>query len=94
MELVIHSYRHRYALVAGDPAVQAFENELRAQPTISVPTVVLDGDGDGVMPIGSIGSGRSSFSGPYEHQIIPRVGHNLPQEAPEQFANAILSLHH
>ena len=93
VDVVIHSYRHRYALVAGDPAMQRFEDELAAQPVIAVPTVVLDGEGDGVMPIGSAGSGRKHFSGPYEHQLIPRVGHNLPQEAPVQFANAILSLH-
>jgi len=94
VDVVIHSYRHRYALVAGDPAMQALEDSLATQPAVTVPTVVLDGDGDGVMPIGSIGAGRASFTGPCEHHIIPRVGHNLPQEAPEQFANAILSLHH
>lgn len=94
VEVVIHSYRHRYALVAGDPAVQRFEDQLAAQPAIAVPTVVLDGEGDGVMGIGSAGCGRQHFTGPYQHQLIPRVGHNLPQEAPEQFANAILSLHH
>jgi len=94
VDVVIHSYRHRYALVAGDPAVQTLEDSLATQPAVTVPTVVLDGDGDGVMPIGSIGAGHTSFTGPYEHHIIPRVGHNLPQEAPEAFANAILSLHH
>jgi len=94
VDVVIHSYRHRYALVAGDPTVQSFEDKLAMQPAIAVPTVVLDGDGDGVMPIGSAGAGRNLFTGPYEHQLIPRVGHNLPQEAPEEFANAILSLQH
>jgi pimeloyl-ACP methyl ester carboxylesterase len=93
VDVVIHSYRHRYALAAGDPAMQALEDTLATQPAITVPTVVLDGDGDGVMPVGSIGAGRALFTGPYEHHIIARVGHNLPQEAPEQFANAILSLH-
>ena len=91
---MIHSYRHRYALVAGDPAMQAFEDILATQPAIPVPTIVLDGDGDGVMPVGSIGAGRASFSGPYEHRVIARVGHNLPQEAPQEFADAILCLHH
>ena len=93
VDVVIHSYRHRYALLAGDPAVQDLEDELARQPAITVPTVVLDGDGDGVIPIGSIGAGRQLFSGPYAHLLIPRVGHNLPQEAPEEFANAIISLH-
>jgi pimeloyl-ACP methyl ester carboxylesterase len=94
VEVVIHSYRHRYALVAGDPAVQCFEDELAVQPPITVPTVVLDGAGDGVTPVGSAGTGRNHFTAAYEHHLIPRVGHNLPQEAPQQFAKAILSLHH
>lgn len=92
VDVVIQSYRHRYALADGDPDVQSIEDQLAAQPAISVPTIVLDGDGDGVSPIGSIGSGRNHFTGEYEHRVIPSVGHNLPQEAPEEFANAILSL--
>jgi pimeloyl-ACP methyl ester carboxylesterase len=92
VDVVIQSYRHRYALADGDPDVQSIEDQLAAQPVISVPTIVLDGDGDGVSPIGSIGSGRNHFTGEYEHRVIPSVGHNLPQEAPEEFANAILSL--
>ncbi|MFT5445520.1 MAG: pimeloyl-ACP methyl ester carboxylesterase [Gammaproteobacteria bacterium] len=92
VDVVIQSYRHRYALADGDPDVQAIEDQLAAQPPITVPTIVLDGDGDGVAPIGSIGGGRNHFTGAYEHRVIPRVGHNLPQEAPEAFASAILLL--
>jgi len=92
VDVVIHSYRHRFGLVPGDPAVEETERRLTALPRIPVPTIALDGGGDGVMPAG--GSERHSrfFTGKYERRIIPSVGHNLPQEAPEEFAAAILSL--
>jgi pimeloyl-ACP methyl ester carboxylesterase len=92
VDVVIHSYRHRFGLVPGDPAVEETEHRLTALPRISVPTIALDGGGDGVMPAG--GSERHSrfFTSKYERRIIPSVGHNLPQEAPEEFAEAILSL--
>jgi len=88
--VVIHSYRHRYGLVPGDPAVEETERRLATQPRISVPTVALDGGGDGVTPSGR--SGARFFSGKYESKVIPRVGHNLPQEAPREFAAALLSV--
>src|SRR6478609_8626512 len=50
VDVVIHSYRHRYGLVPGDPSVQATERRLEAQPTIAVPTISIDGGGDGVRP--------------------------------------------
>src|SRR5262249_8461232 len=92
VEVVIHSYRHRYALVPGDPAVEAIEGRLAARPPIAVPTVVLHGDGNGVAPVG--GSERQSvmFTGRYERRVLARIGHNVPQEAPREFADAILSL--
>ena len=92
VEVVIHSYRHRYALVAGDPAVEETEQELLSQPRISVPTIGLDGDGDGVMPLGGSESHSQFFTAAYERRVIPSVGHNLPQEAPHDFAEAVLSL--
>ncbi len=92
VEVAIHSYRHRYALVAGDPAVAAIERQLEAQPRIGVPTIALDGDGDGVVRAGGAANHARYFTGPYERRVIPRVGHNLPQEAPAEFAEAVLAL--
>ncbi len=92
VEVVIHSYRHRYALVPGDEAVEEIEARLAERPLISVPTVAMDGGGDGVIsPNGCAGHERF-FTGPYRREVVPSVGHNLPQEAPEEFAQAILSL--
>lgn len=92
VDVVIHSYRHRYALVPGDPAVEAIEDRLIGQPSIGVPTVAMDGDGDGVMSIGGCAEHGRHFAGPYERVVVPLVGHNLPQEAPEAFAEAVLSV--
>ena len=92
VDVVIHSYRHRYGLVAGDPAVEATEQRLVEQPRIGVPTIALDGDGDGVVRQGGAANHARYFTGAYERRVIPRVGHNLPQEAPEEFARAVLTL--
>jgi len=92
VDVVIHSYRHRFALVAGDPAVEETEQRLTKQPKISVPTIVLDGNADGVAPIGGSEHHDRFFTGRYERRVIPGVGHNLPQEAPRDFAEAVLSL--
>jgi pimeloyl-ACP methyl ester carboxylesterase len=92
VEVVIHSYRHRFALVPGDPGVEETERRLAAQPRISVPTIAMDGAGDGVMPLGGSEKHGRFFSGRYERRVIPTVGHNLPQEAPGEFAAAVLSL--
>ena len=90
--IVVHSYRHRYGLVPGDPAVEATERRLTALPRISVPTVAVDGGGDGVMTAGGSGRHDGFFTGNYERRVIPLVGHNLPQEAPEAFSAAVLAL--
>jgi pimeloyl-ACP methyl ester carboxylesterase len=92
VEVVIHSYRHRYALVPGDPGVEETERRLAIQPRIAVPTIALDGAGDGVMPLGGSEGHDRFFEGRYERRVIPWVGHNLPQEAPSEFAAAVLSL--
>ena len=92
VDVVIHSYRHRYGLVPGDPAVADIEARLATRILISVPTVAMDGGGDGVVgENGCVGHERF-FTGPYRRQVIPSVGHNLPQEAPAEFSKAILSL--
>ncbi|MEO6918443.1 MAG: alpha/beta hydrolase [Collimonas sp.] len=92
VDVVIHSYRHRFGLMAGDPEVESTEFLLAAQPRISVPAIVLDGGGDGVSLIGGSERHAVFFSGPYQRRVIPLVGHNLPQEAPQDFAEAILAL--
>ncbi|MDA1099553.1 MAG: alpha/beta hydrolase [Proteobacteria bacterium] len=92
VDVVIHSYRHRYGLATGDPGVEDIEARLAGRPLIAAPAVALDGGGDGVMaPTGCAGHERF-FSGPYRRQVVPLVGHNLPQEAPGDFAEAVLSL--
>lgn len=91
VEVVIHSYRHRYGLVPGDPALEETERRLVNQPPISVPTIVLDGEGDGVMAIGGSELHSRFFTSAYERRVIPLAGHNLPQEAPDELVEAVLS---
>ena len=62
------------------------------QPTISVPTYVLEGASDGVAPPSVEDTGAAHFSGPYQREVITGVGHNLPQEAPEVFVKAVLAV--
>lgn len=90
VDVVIHSYRHRFGLVAGDPAVAEIERRLAEQPDITVPTITIDGDSDGVLGSGGTAHHARRFSGPHEHRIFEDIGHNVPQEAPEDFARAIL----
>lgn len=92
VEVVVHSYRHRFGLVAGDTAFEDWERALAAQPTIGVPTIAIDGAGDGVMALGGSAGHQHHFTGPYAHRVLPVVGHNLPQEAPQAFASAVLEL--
>lgn len=91
--VVVHSYRHRYGLVPGDPAVAEIERRLATQPPIGVPSISLDGGADGVARPGGSAGDAARFTGPFGHRTLPGIGHNLPQEAPEAFAEAILSLH-
>jgi pimeloyl-ACP methyl ester carboxylesterase len=92
VDVVIHSYRHRFGLVGGDPTFQNTEDRLAARPQISVPTVALDGGTSGLRGSRHPGSRSHFFSGKYDRREIPLAGHNLPQEAPREFADAILSL--
>jgi pimeloyl-ACP methyl ester carboxylesterase len=90
--VVIHSYRVRFGLVRSDPTVEATEQKLIARPKISVPTIALDGGSDGVARADGSARHRHHFDGPFAQRTIGRVGHNLPQEAPKEFAGAILEL--
>lgn len=88
VEVVVHSYRHRYGLAPGDPAVAAIEAELARQPAIAVPTIAIDGDADGVNPGTRHHAAR--FTGPFAYRVFAGAGHNLPQERPEAWAAAIV----
>jgi pimeloyl-ACP methyl ester carboxylesterase len=92
VDVVIHSYRHRFNLVAGDPAYAEIERRLAALPPITVPTITFDGADDGVRPPSAASVHAARFTGPREHHIVPGAGHNLPQEKPELFAQAVLRL--
>ena len=92
VDVVIHSYRHRFGLVAGDPALLDIERRLAAQPPITVPSITFDGLDDGVRPPAPAAQHAPQFTGPRSHRIVPGVGHNLPQEVPQVFAEAVLEL--
>ncbi|MGJ7507725.1 alpha/beta fold hydrolase [Variovorax sp. GT1P44] len=92
VEVVIHSYRHRFGLVPGDPAYADIEARLAAQPPITVPAITFDGADDGVRPVADASAHSHRFTGPRSHRIVPGVGHNMPQEAPRVFADAVLEL--
>jgi pimeloyl-ACP methyl ester carboxylesterase len=92
VEVVVHSYRHRYGLVTGDPAYAQIERTLAHKPPISVPTIILSGADDGVSSKRDGSAAMRGFSGPVSRRVIEGVGHNVPQEAPEAFADAVISL--
>jgi pimeloyl-ACP methyl ester carboxylesterase len=92
VDVVLQSYRHRFGYAPGDPALEAIEQRLAAKPRISVPTIVLHGDGSGLSPPESSIAHRTFFTGPYQHRVIPTAGHNLPQEAPAAVTDAVLEL--
>jgi pimeloyl-ACP methyl ester carboxylesterase len=89
VDVAIHSYRHRYAAVAGDPALQEIERRLAQSPMIPVPTVVLHGACDGVAGPETSERHARYFSGRYRREVVPIAGHFLPREAPEPIIAAI-----
>ncbi len=92
VDVVLQSYRHRFGYAAGDPAFEATERRLEAQPPIAVPTIVLHGDCDGVHPSEGSATDARFFTGPYTRRVIPVIGHNVPQEAPAAMVDAIREL--
>jgi pimeloyl-ACP methyl ester carboxylesterase len=92
VDVVIQSYRHRYGYAPGDPALEEIEQLLAAQPKITVPTISLDGNDGGFGPADTSPEERAQFTGPYEQRILSGIGHNVPQEAPDAFAQAVLDL--
>jgi len=88
----IHNYRWRLGLADGERRYDDFERRLASGPAISVPSITLEGDANGA-PHPDPGAYRNKFSGRYEHRTITGgIGHNLPQEAPEAFARAIIDV--
>ena len=92
VDVVIHSYRVRYGLVPGDPSANAVEARLAELPPIAVRTVVLDGGSDGVAMTATSDRDAGRFTRGVHRQVIAGVGHNIPQEAPRVFADAVLRL--
>jgi pimeloyl-ACP methyl ester carboxylesterase len=89
IDVTIHSYRHRYRNAPGDPSLADIERQLAAQPKIAVPAIALQGEADGVHPTESSDKHAVFFSGPYARRVLPRIGHNPPQEDPRAFADAV-----
>jgi pimeloyl-ACP methyl ester carboxylesterase len=92
VDVVIHSYRHRFGLVDGDPQFDDMERRLASTPSITVPAITLEGDADGVSPLAERPAGSKRFTGRHENRVVRNAGHNLPQEAPEAFAQAVLDI--
>lgn len=90
--IVIHNYRWRIGLAEGEAQYDAFEKRLAEGPVIAVPTITLEGDANGA-PHPDPGAYAKKFAGKYEHRTIGGgTGHNLPQEAPQAFAEAIIAV--
>ena len=90
--IVIHNYRWRLGLAQGETKYDELEKRLAQFPVITVPTITLEGDANGA-PHPDPSSYAKKFSGRYEHRLIKGgVGHNLPQEAPQAFAQAVVDV--
>lgn len=92
VEIVIHNYRWRLGLAEGEPRYDDLEKRLAVAPTITVPTITLEGDANGA-PHPEASAYVGKFSGRYAHRVITGgIGHNLPQEAPQAFAQAVIDV--
>jgi pimeloyl-ACP methyl ester carboxylesterase len=90
--IVIHNYRWRLGLAGGEPRYDDLEKRLATSPVITVPTITLEGDANGA-PHPDPSAYAKKFSGRYSHRLVKGgIGHNLPQEAPKAFADAVLEL--
>jgi pimeloyl-ACP methyl ester carboxylesterase len=90
--IVVHNYRWRLSLAPGEARYQELEKRLAASPVISVPSITLDGDSDGITPASDGSSYAKKFSGRRAHRVVTGAGHNLPQEAPQAFVDAVLEV--
>ena len=89
---MIHSYRHRFGGISGDPTLDDIESKLVDQPNITVPSIVLLGGDDGVDPPMTFDDDAPHFTGQYDRRIVSGAGHNLPQEMPGAFVDAVVAL--
>ena len=90
--IVIHNYRWRLALAEGEPRYDDLEKRLATAPTLALPTITLEGDANGA-PHPDPSAYANKFSGPYAHRLVTAgIGHNLPQEAPQAFAQAVIDV--
>jgi pimeloyl-ACP methyl ester carboxylesterase len=92
VDVVIHSYRHRLGLAPGYPQYADVEAKLAALPVITVPTVTLDGEANGIIPASDGRSSAAKFSGKRIHRRVPNAGHALPQQVPKVFADAVVEV--
>jgi len=92
VDIVIHNYRWRLGLAQGDPSLDELEAKLATAPQVSVPTITLEGDDNGA-PHPDPSAYAKKFSGKYLHRLVKGgIGHNLPQEAPEAFTQAVIDV--
>ena len=88
----MHNYRWRLSLADGERQYDALETQLAAGPVITVPTITLEGDANGA-PHPDPRAYATKFAGPYTHRLVEGgIGHNLPQEAPQAFAQAVMDV--
>lgn len=92
--IVIHNYRWRLGLADGERRYDRYERQLATRPFIEVPTITLDPERDPFTAPGDGASYRDRFTGEYEHRTLTGIGHNLPQEAPTAFAQAVVDVDH
>ncbi len=92
VDVVIQSYRHRYANAPGDPALESVEQQLATCPPITIPTINLHGEADGVTPPAPTDRDASNFTAQYQRRVLPHAGHFLPREAPKSVVQAIMEL--
>jgi pimeloyl-ACP methyl ester carboxylesterase len=92
VDVVIHSYRHRFGLAEGDPHYADLQRRLAELPAISIHAITLDGAADGVAPATDGKATAAKFTARRTHHVIANAGHNLPQEEPEAFAAAVMEL--
>jgi pimeloyl-ACP methyl ester carboxylesterase len=93
VSIVIGNYRWRQSRYPSEPEYAAIEAKLQKAPTIAVPTITIDGKYDPFTPAGNGSAYRDKFTGEYRHLTFD-VGHNVPQEAPEKFAEAVVAVDH
>jgi pimeloyl-ACP methyl ester carboxylesterase len=93
VSIVIGNYRWRQSLYPAEPEYAALENKLQMSPTIGVPTITIDGKSDPFTAPGDGDAYRTKFTGRYQHRVFD-VGHNVPQEAPGPFAQAVIDADH